>query len=65
MSYKLQLFIVPDLWQAHYHILLTILLQEFMKLNANMDMTTKNTKHLELNTKIVSGVLNTQTLKMI
>ena len=30
-----------------------------------MDMIIKTMKRLELNTKIVSSVLNTQTLKMI
>ena len=40
-------------------------LKEFIKLNVNMDMIIKNAKHVELDTKIVSAVLNTQTLKMI
>ena len=30
-----------------------------------MDMIIKNAKHVELDTKIVSAILNTQTLKMI
>ena len=30
--------IAQDLWQAYHQILLTILLQVFIKLNANMDM---------------------------
>ena len=30
--------IAQDLWQAYHQILLTILLQVFVKLNANMDM---------------------------
>ena len=34
-------------------------------LNVNMDITIKISKPVELNTKIVSAVLNTQTLKMI
>ena len=38
------LLIVQDLWEAHYQILLIILLKEFIKLNANMDMTIKNEK---------------------
>ena len=59
------LLIVQDLWQAHYQILLLIWLKEFMILNVNMDMIIKIVKHVELNTKIVSAVLNTQTLKMI
>ena len=43
--------IVQDLWQAYYQIFLMILLKEFMKLNAKMDMIKnpeecgKNTKH--------------------
>ena len=44
--------IAQELLQAHYQILLTILLTEFMKLNVKMAMTTKNLKHVELNTKI-------------
>ena len=40
-------------------------LKEFIKLNVNMDMIIKNAKHVELDTKIVSAILNTQTLKMI
>ena len=34
-------------------------------LNANVDIMIKNVKRAELNTKIVSAVFNTQTLKMI
>ena len=59
------LMIVQDLWQAYYQILLIILLKEFIKLNANMDMITKNVERVELNTKIESIASNTQTLKMI
>ena len=44
--------IAQELLQAHYQILLIILLTEFMKLNVKMAMTTKNLKHVELNTKI-------------
>ena len=33
--------IAQDLLQAHYQILLIILLKEFIKLNPNMDMTIK------------------------
>ena len=54
-----------NLWQAHYKILSIILLKEFRKLNVNMDMIITNVKHVELNTKTVSAVLNTQALKMI
>ena len=43
--------------EAHYQILFIILLTEFMKLNANMDMLRKNVKCVELTAKIVSAVL--------
>ena len=59
------LMIVQDLWQAYYQVLLIILLKEFIKLNANMDMITKNVERVELNTIIKSIASNTQTLKMI
>ena len=58
------LLIAKDLWPAHYQILLMILLKEFVKLNANMDVIIKNVKRLELNTKVMSAALNTQILKM-
>ena len=58
------LLIPKDLWPAHYQILLIILLEDFIKLNANMDVIIKNTKRLELNTKVMSAALNTQILKM-
>ena len=54
-----------DLRQAHYQMLLKILLKEFITLNANMEMAIENAKRVELNTKIVSTALNKQTLKMI
>ena len=57
--------IVKDLSQAHYQILLVILLKKFMKLNSSMDMIIKNAKRVRLMTKIVSVALNTQTLKVI
>ena len=53
------LLIVQVLWQAHYQILLIILLKEFMKLDLNMGMMMKNVNHAESNTKIVIVVLNT------
>ena len=59
------LLIAQDLWQAHYQILLIILLKEFTKLNANVDMIIKNMKLAELNTNTASAALNTQTFKMI
>ena len=42
-----------------------MLLKEFMKLNANMDKIIKTVKRAQLNAKIVSVVLNIQTLKII
>ena len=54
-----------DFWQAHYQILLIILLKEFIKLNANTNTMIKNKKLVELNTKIVGAFLNTQTSNRI
>ena len=56
---------MQDLWQAHYQILLIILLKEFMKLKVNMDMRIKTVNHVKLTTNIVGVFLITQTLKMI
>ena len=53
-----------DLQQPPYQILFIILLKEFIKLNANMDIM-KNVKHKKLNTKLVFVFLNTQMLKMV
>ena len=58
------LLIVQDLWQAHYQIFVIISLKEFLKSNVNRSMMIKKLKLAELNTKIVSAVLNTKTLKM-
>ena len=52
-----------DLWQIHYQILLIILLLELTKLNVNMNIITKITNGVELNTKIAIAFLNTPTLK--
>ena len=41
------------------------MLKEFIKLNVIRDMMIKNVKLVELNTKIASAFLNTQTLKII
>ena len=38
-----------DLWQAHYQILLIILLKEFIKLNVNTDTMIKNVKLMKIN----------------
>ena len=59
------LLIAQDLWQAHYQILSIILVKEIIKLNVNTDTMTQNVKLMELNTKIVTAFLNTQTLKII
>ena len=56
---------MQNLRQAHYEILLTFFLKEFIKLNVKADMIIKNVKLAELNTKIINAVLNTQTLNMI
>ena len=53
------LLIAQDLWQAHYQILLIILLKQFIKLSVNIDMIIKNVKHVELKIETVSVVLNT------
>ena len=63
--YNYNLLIVQDLRKVHYQILLIILLTEFIKLNSNIDTIIKNAKYVELNIKIVSAFLNTQTLKML
>ena len=60
------LLIAHDLWQAQYQILFMILLIEFIKLNVNTDtIIKKNVKFVELNTIILTDLLNTQTLKTI
>ena len=59
------LLIAQDLLQAHYQILIIILLKEFIKLNVNTDTMIKNVKLAQLNINIVTVFLNTQTLKMI
>ena len=51
--------------QVLYQILLIIFLKEFIKVNINTDMMIKNVKHAELNTKIATFFLNTQTLNII
>ena len=59
------LLIAQDLWQAHQQILMIILLNEFIKLNVNTAMITKNAKQGALNAKIFNAALNTQALKII
>ena len=39
--------IAQDLWQAYYQILSIIFLNEFTKLNVDMDTMIKNVKHVE------------------
>ena len=59
------LFMVQDLWQAHYQVLSIIFLKDFIEFNVNQDMTIKNVKHVELNISIATMSSNIQTLKMI
>ena len=59
------LLTVQDLRQAHFQTLSIIRLMEFIKLNVNLDITMKNVKRIELNTKIVSAILNIKAIKMI
>ena len=51
--------------QANYQILLMISIKELKKLNATMNNKIKSATVVELNTKNVSAILNTQTLTMI
>ena len=53
------LLILQDLLQAHYQILLIILLKEFT------NMMIENVKLAELNAKIASAVLNIQEVNML
>ena len=46
------------LWQDHCKILLIILVKKNINLNANMEIIIKNSKFVELITKIASAVLN-------
>ena len=54
------LLITQDLWQPRYQIFSITFLKEFIKLNVNMDMITKNVKLAESNLKFA-----TVSLKMI
>ena len=47
------LMIAHDFWQAHYQILSTIFLKEFIELNVNMDMMIINVTLVELNVSTV------------
>ena len=57
------LLITQDLRQAHYQILSIILLKEFIRLSVNTDMIISNVERVQLNTKIMRAVLNTQNFK--
>ena len=59
------LLIVHNLWQVQYQILSITFLKEFIKLNVNTDMMTKNVKLAELNINIATAFMTTQTLKVI
>ena len=41
ISYRLELLVMQDLWQAHSQISSIIFLKEFLKLNENMDIVIK------------------------
>ena len=56
------LLISQDLWQAHYQILLIILLKKLIKLYLNTEIIIKNVKRVGSSTKITSVILNTQAL---
>ena len=56
---------VLHLSQAHYQVLLIILLKEFIKLNFNVNSIITNIKLAQLNKNIVTAFFNTQALKMI
>ena len=47
---------MQDLWQAHYQILLIILLKQFIKLNVITDTNIKNVKLVELITNIATAL---------
>ena len=59
------LFIVQNLWQAHYQSLSIIFLKKFVKLNVKTDMMKANVKFWKLNISISTVFFNTQILKMI
>ena len=40
-------------------------MKHFIKLNVKTDMIVKSAKRMKLDTKILSAILNTKTLKMI
>ena len=65
ISYRLQFIDSARFMAISYQILSIILLKEFIRLNANRKTIIKNMKAVELNTKIATAFLNTQTLKMI
>ena len=54
------LLIGKDLWQAHHQILLTIFLIEFITLNTNTKIMTKNVRLVEINISIAAVFWNTQ-----
>ena len=56
ISYILQF--IDTFWQRHYQMLLIIFLNEFIKLNLNIDMMIKNAKFAKISISIVSVFLN-------
>ena len=65
ISCRYNLLIVQSLSQAHYQVLVIIILKEFVKLNFNINAVMNNVKLAQLNTNIATAFFNTQTLKMI
>ena len=59
------LLIAHDLWQAHHQVLAIIFLNEFIKLNVNVNTMIKIVKISKLNINIATVFLNTQILKII
>ena len=55
------LFIAQRFSPVHFQVLSIIFLKEFIKLNVNMDMIIQ-VKNEELNIKVASALLNTETL---
>ena len=63
--YKLKFIDIARFLASSLSSLSVISLKEFIKLNVNTGMIIKNAKRVELSTKVVSAVLNTQMLKII
>ena len=57
------LLLTHDLWQAHYQILSTVLLKEFIKLNANTDTMIKKLETCKIEYKHCDYFLEYTTFK--